>query len=212
MVMFSSNNGDYGRGAGVASGFQQFLGGLFGGSDRPYKEAGKSLEDYLRQAREAQNPFYNAGVGAIPQYQEFLSRMKDPSAFINNLMGGYNESPFAKYQQQQATRAALNQGSASGLTGSTPLMQFAAQNARDISSQDMNQFLQNVLGVNSQYGAGLQGLISGGQGSANAISDLLRSFGGDIAGMRYGQEAGRNIDRSDLISGLFNMGRRGLFG
>jgi hypothetical protein len=131
--------------------------------------------------------------------------MSNPSGFINKLMGGYQESPFAKFQQQQGIRAAQNMGSASGLTGSTPLTQFAQQNAQNISSQDMNQWLQNVLGVNAQYGAGLGNLMSGGQGAANNISSLLSQLGVLMGQGAYGQRAGENQDRSNMIGGLLKL-------
>jgi hypothetical protein len=205
--MNASGFGGFGGGNDFANGLTQFFGGLFGNSGEPYKKAGNELEDYLRRATSGQNPFLNMGKDAIPRYQEWLNGMKDPSGFINNLMGNYSESPWAKYQQQQALRASGNQGSASGLGGSTPMAQFNQQNARDISSQDMNQWLQNVLGVNTQYGEGQHNMINGGQHAADMLSNLYGRFGEDIAGARYNQAAGRNKDRNDLWGGWFNTGK-----
>ena len=92
-------------------------------------------------------------------------------------MGQYQQSPWARYQQQQAMRMANNMGSATGLTGSTPLQLQAQQNAANISSQDMNNWLQNVLGINTQYGQGQQNLMAGGQGAANALTSLYGDMG-----------------------------------
>lgn len=186
-------------------GLGQLFGGLFGNSGAPYGDAMKQFENYFGQARNAQNPFYQAGVGAIPQYQDWLGKMKDPTSFINTIMGNYQESPFAKFQQQQGIRAAQNFGSASGLTGSTPLMMQAQQNAQNISSQDMNQWLQNVLGVNTQYGQGVGNLMSGGQGAANNISNLLSQLGVLMGQGAYGQRAGQNQDTSNIIGGLLKL-------
>lgn len=186
-------------------GVGQLLGGLFGNSGAPYGDAMKQFEKYFGRAGQYQNPFYNAGTGAIPQYQEWLQGMKNPSGFINNLMGGYQESPFAKFQQQQGVRAAQNIGSASGLTGSTPLTQFAQQNAQNISSQDMDQWLQHVLGINSQYGQGLGNLMSGGQGAANNLSNLMSQLGVLMGQGAYGQRTGENQDRSNIIGGLLKL-------
>ena len=179
------------------------LNGLFGDAGAPYDAANKELGDFWNRATGFQRPYQEAGAGAIPQFQEWLKGQKDPSGFINNLMGKYQESPYAKYQQQQGMRAAQNMGSASGLTGSTPLMQAAQQNAQNISSQDMNQWLQNVLGINTQYGAGLGGLMSGGQNSANSLSNLAGQFGQDIASMAYNKKAAENQQRAGIWGGLF---------
>jgi hypothetical protein len=192
-------------GQNFQGGLGQFLGGLFGGSDKPYKDAMDQFQKYFKQAQGFQNPFWMAGVGALPQMQQYLAGMKDPSGFINKQMGKYKESPYAKYEQEQGLRAAQNMGSASGLTGSTPLTQFAQQQAQDISSQDMNTWLQNVLGVNTQYGQGLQGLIGGGQQAANSISDLLSKLGQLMGQGAYGAGAGKQQDTSNLIGGLVKM-------
>ena len=192
-------------GQSAQGGLTDFFGGLFGNTAGPYKDAMKQFEKYYGQANQMQSPFYQAGVGAIPQYQNYLGGMKNPSQFINNIMGGYQESPWAKFQQDQATRAAQNQGSAMGLTGSTPLTQYAQQNARDISSQDMGSWLQNVLGVNKQYGEGLNNLVSGGQGAANNMSNMLAQLAQLMGQGAYGAGAGQNQDRNNIIGGIIKL-------
>lgn len=197
----------FGQGASdnLQSGLGGIFGGLFGHSGSPYEDAAKQYQKYFGQAQQMQNPFYNAGTGAIPGYQDWLGKMKDPSSFINNLMGKYQESPFARNQQQEGMRAAQNFGSATGLTGSTPLMQQAQQNAQNISSQDQNQWLQNALGVNTQYGAGMEGLVGRGQNAANSMSQLLSMLGQDMGAAKYGQKAGENQDFMSTIGGLLKL-------
>lgn len=190
----------------LSGGLGGMFGGLFGDSGAPYEAAEKEYGDFYNRAKNIQNPFYQMGVGAIPQFQQWLQGMQNPSGFINSLMGQYKESPYAKFQQEQGIRTAQNLGSASGLSGSTPLTQFAQQNARDISSQDMNQWLQNVLGINTQYGAGVGNLLSGGQNAANALTNVTSDFGKAIAEAQYGKKAGENQDRSNFWGGLFNTG------
>jgi len=187
------------------SGLGGFLGGLFGDSGKPYEQAMDQYMQFGNKAQQFQNPFLQAGTGAIPQYQQWLSGMQNPSGFINNLMGKYQESPWARYQQQQAIRAGQNAGSASGLTGSTPMAQFMQQNARNISSQDMNQWLQNVLGINNQYGAGLGGLIQGGQTSANALTNLMSHLGDIMGEQAYNKSAASQNDWWNMLGGLGQM-------
>ncbi|HMG15373.1 MAG TPA: hypothetical protein VK590_08010, partial [Saprospiraceae bacterium] len=99
-----------------------------------------------------------------------------------------------------------------GGTGSTPLTQFEMQNAHDLSQKDMGDWLSKVLGVNTEYGRGEHDLISGGQNAANSIGDLLKSFGTDITKMNFGRDSERNENRNNIWSGLFNIGKNGLFG
>jgi len=183
------------------------IGSIFGGatSKDPYKDAMKEYKKYADKAAGYQNPFYNAGTGAIGDYQNYLKGMSDPSQFINDLMGGYNESPYSKYMQDQSMRAAQNMGSASGLSGSTPLTQFAQENAANIASGDMNQWLQNVLGINNQYGGGLEKLMGMGQNSANSLSNIYGNLGQQMGGASANSTNFKNKQMSDIFSGLFGL-------
>lgn len=188
-----------------AGGAGQLLGGLFGDSGAPYGAAMGQYRDWANKAQEAQNPFYNAGTGAIPKYQNWLDRMQDPSGFINGIMGGYQQSPWANYMQQQSMRAGQNAASASGLMGSTPFAEQMQQNAANISSQDMQNWLQNVLGINSQYGRGEQGLMQGGQNAANALANMYGNFGQRMGEAAYGREAGGQQDMWNTLGGAASL-------
>jgi len=188
------------------SGLGGMLGGLFGGdSGKPYD---KAMEQYLQwgnKAQGTQQPFLNAGTQAIPEYQKWLQGQEDPSKFINNLMGQYQASPYSQYLQQQAQRAGQNIGSASGLMGSTPLMEQMQQNAANISSQDMNQWLQNVLGINTQYGQGEENLMKGGQTAANSLTDLYNKMGQQMAEQSYNKEASKQNNFWNTLGGVGSM-------
>ncbi len=198
MIMFSGNP--------LGDAVSGIFGGMFGDSGRPYQDAMDQYERWARRGQEMQNPFWQAGVGAIPDFQQWLGGMKDPSGFINNLMGNYEESPWAKYAQQAAERGAQNMGSASGLTGSTPMAQFMQQNAKNISSQDMQNWLQNVLGVNTQYGAGQGMLMQGGQGAANALTNMFGDMGQRMGEGAFYKRRGQQFDRNSIWGGLMNAG------
>lgn len=183
----------------------QFLGGIFGNSNAPYEDAMKEYEKYGAKAEGVQNPFLQFGQAGMPMFQKWLSTMSDPTSFINSIMKNYQESPYAKFQQEQGLRAAQNMGSASGLTGSTPLTQFAEEQAQGISSADMQNWLKNVLGINTEYGAGLGQQIGVGQNAANSLTSLYNNMGQEMAEGAYGSAAGKNQDRNNMWGGLFNL-------
>ncbi len=187
------------------SGLGGILGGMFGNSGKPYDKAMQQYQQYGNMAAGAQQPYMNAGQGAIGNYQNWLQGQQDPSKFINNLMGGYQESPYAKYQQQQAMNAGTNAASASGLSGSTPMMQQMQQNAGNIASEDQNKWLQNVLGINSQYGLGQNNLMQGGQQAANQLTGLYNQQGQQMGQGAYGKEAGKQNDWWNTLGGIGSL-------
>jgi hypothetical protein len=193
------------------SGLASLFSGLFGNSGGPYKDAMKQYEKYGQKGQDAINPFAQAGQGAIAPFQQWLQSQKDPSQFINHLMSQYQESPFAQNQQQQGIRASNNLGSATGLTGSTPLQMQAQQNAQNISSADQNGWLQNVLGINSNYGNGQMHMMDQGQGAANQLMQLFQNMGMQMGEGAYGKKAGQQNDMNNTMGGLFQMLGGGLF-
>jgi hypothetical protein len=194
----------------LMQGGSSLLSGLFGNSGKPYEDAMKRYQEFGEKGEQAQNPFLKAGQGAIDPYQKWLSGMSNPSGFINNLMGQYQESPWAHNMQQQSMRAGQNFGSANGLSGSTPLAQQLQQNAGNISSQDMNQWLQNVLGINTQYGNGYNNLMGIGQNSANSLTGMYGDMGRQMGEAAYGRQTQRQQDRNNLFGG--GMGLAGGIG
>jgi hypothetical protein len=210
--MPDSNMFSMGGGGPSMGGLQQFLGGMFGNSGSPFGAGMDQLQHYFGQAQQYQNPFFQAGQGAIAPYQHMLGQMSNPQDFYRNIMGGYQQSPAAQYQQQQGMRAAQNMGSASGLTGSSPLMQQAQQNAQNISSQDMQNYFNNIMGIQGGAMQGYGNLMGMGQNSANSMSNLLSQLGGGMANGAYGQQAGQNQDQSNMLGGLLHMFGGGIFG
>lgn len=176
-----------GMGGGLGSGFAQFFSGLGHQSARPYAEGQREYDKYA-------GPWSQAGRGAINPFTNRINQMGDTNGFYNSIMNNYNESPMARFQQQQGMRAAQNMGSATGMTGSTPLMQQAQQNAQNISSQDMQRFFENQMGINKDYLSGQNQLMNYGYNSDQAAAPWM----GEAA---FGKEAGHQQDTANMIGG-----------
>ncbi len=187
------------------SGLGGILGGLFGNSSKPYDAEMEQYQKWMQQAQQAQQPYADAGKGAIGDYQKWLQSQQDPSKFINDQMGNYQESPWAKNLQQLSMNAGQNAASASGLMGSTPLMQQLQQNAGTIASQDQNQWLQNVLGINTQYGQGQNNLMTGGQNSANKLTDMFNQMGQNMGQASFNKEQSKQNNFWNTMGGVGSL-------
>lgn len=188
-----------------SSGLGGLLGGLFGDSGKPYDKAMEQYQQWMNQAQGVQQPYLDAGKQGMGNYQDWLTGMKDPSKFINGLMQNYQASPYTQFLQQQAQNAGINAGSASGLTGSSALAQQMQQNAGNIAQQGMDSWLQNVLGINSQYGQGQQNLMGVGQNAANSLTNMYNQMGQNMGQAAYGKEAGKQNDLWNTIGGGLSM-------
>lgn len=190
---------------GGGSGLGSLFGGIFGKNRNPYKDAMKEYERYGNKSAEYQNPFYNAGKGALPDYQNYLKNMSNPSDFLNNLMKNYQQSDYSKNLQDESMRGGINAGSASGLTGSSALTKFMQENSGKIASEDMQSWLQNALGINKQYGSGLEDLMRGGRESGNKLSDIFGNLGDRMAGSKAGSRDFDNQRWNDIFSGVGSL-------
>lgn len=197
----------FGLGPSFAGGLGQLLSGLFNDASAPYDQAMGQYQQYANQAAGFQRPYDIAGQNALGRLGDWLGSMKNPTDFVNSIMSKYQASPYSQYLQQQAQRAGTNAASASGLIGSTPFQLQSQENAANIASGDMNQWLQNVLGINTQYGQGQEYLSGLGANAANQLSKTYNQLGSNMAEAAYGKEAGKQQNSSNLISGIL-----GLFG
>lgn len=190
-------------------GFGESFGGLgdiftnlFYNPSDPYRKAQRDYDFYMDKSANELNPFSEAGQKGLGGLEDWLSGMKDPQEFINKIMGGYQESPYAKYLQQQAQRAGINAGSATGMVGSTPWAQQMQENAAGISSKDMQDWLGRVLGLNTQYGAGQQHLADMGYNAARDKANIFGQRAGDEGRLEYQKELARQGRGGGILSGL----------
>jgi phage tail tape-measure protein len=89
--------------------------------------------------------------------------------------------------------------------GSTPLMEQMQQNSANIASGDMNNWLQHVLGINTQYGQGQQNLMNMGANSANALTNMYGDMGRQMGEAAYGKAAGNQQDMWNKIGGAAQL-------
>ncbi len=187
---------------GLPGDIASLFSGFEGQGASPFNAAASQYQKWAQQGANAINPYNQAGQQATSNLANWATGMKDPSAFVNTLMNKYQESPTAKYMQQQALRAAQNEGSASGTVGSTPYTMQNEQNAENISQQDQNNWLQNVLGVNTQYGNTEGNIMNAGENGANSLLNLYGQEAGALGDAAYGAQAGQNQDQNQEESGL----------
>lgn len=225
-------------------GAMSFASGAFGNSGAPFGAASEgynsTINRYLPQMQTNMQPYMEAGASAIPHMNESfgrageaygnagnaLNRMSDPQEFMRSIMQGYQESPQAMMEREAGNKGITNAASASGMLGSGALMKSSADYNQRLTAKDMQQYLQNILGINKDYLSGQLGMAGGlnslgasgygnlanmgekGAGSLNALlAEIAQHQAEAEASNRYGEESGDQQDWGNMLGGLFDIGK-----
>lgn len=145
-----------------------------------------------QRGEQAYQPYLGAGQYAIPKYEQALGAYADPNALYQQMMSQYRESPELGAQIQAGEQAAGRASSASGMLGSGAEMQHAAERAQSLRGQDIQNYLNRMMGMRQQYLGGLGGLAGMGERAAGGVGQLTGQLGQEI-GQGYG-----GIARADI--------------
>lgn len=163
--------------------------------------ANKYLNQIPGVGHQGYDPYVNSGLDASGKTKsEYENLMNDPTGFINKLMEQYKTSEGYGFQKDQLTKELGNTAAAGGIRG-TPLDQMNQGEAvQGLLSKDMQQFLQNALGV---YGAGLsgeEGIAGRGFDATKNLTDLLGGALNQQGGLAFNNQQQKNQNKNDLWS------------
>jgi hypothetical protein len=151
--------------------------------------------------------------------------------FVNQIMAGYKPSEGYNFQQEQLNKQLSSNAAAGGYAGGGRDQEQRGELIQKLLSGDMQQWLQNVLGVHNQsYNASNEltnyqtgalnqqgGLAFGAGENANQrqsdLQNALLGFAGNAAGFGKGggfnnnQNQGSQADFSSLIRNLMSQQR-----
>lgn len=179
---------------------------LGGHNSDPNKAASKYLDQIPGMEKEYLNPFIERGKGAYDVFNPITSEMaRDPAAFLEKMMQSYEPSRGFQLKKDQMLRGAGNTAAAGGMRGSIGDIGNEAHITDMLMGDDMQQWLQNVFGI---QGKGLDSQThlydTGYDASKNIAGDLSNVFGTQATNA-FNAASQKNKSRSDLISGLLNL-------
>lgn len=204
---------------------------LSGGKSGGYRDANRLMRDsiqggvndanrYYGDAMRYLDPYYSTALGEMGDYQNRYKEMMDPS-YINKLMGGYEQSPWAKIMTQRGIDAAEAAAGRAGSRGSTNYLNQISDYSANTAKADMQNWLQNVLGAR-QAGMGHQANLLGLVGQAPYMkSNMAMTHGSNLMNMRTnprlldllaGGALGQSKANANGIGQLIGMVGGGLLG
>jgi hypothetical protein len=193
------------------------LDSISGANRNPADKAMPYLNQVPQVGQQYYNPYVQQGQQASQNVnQQYQQLTQDPQSFLNQIMAGYKPSTGYSQQSDEALRAANNSAAAAGNLGTSYDQQNRAKLVQSLMGNDMQQYLQNVLGI---YGTGLQGqqnTANQGYNASGQLADYLGNNLGAQAGLAYQGDAFKTQQRGNflnsLISGASRAAGAGVFG
>lgn len=193
-------------------------------------QAQQNYAQYFNQAKEALNPYVQAGQKSMDTLQSYLTGNNAQAAGIGgggaNLMSTFaptqaqlESTPGYQWAKQQTLGAMTNSGAAKGVGSSGNLVQQIGQTATGLASQTFQQQLQNYMNQNlqaynmlmgpTQIGASAAGqlgqaALQTGQLTGNAMMGAGTALGQGVMGAANAQAQGTNALYGGISSGVSN--------
>jgi hypothetical protein len=198
--------------AALGAGAMGLAGNLFGGRNRedPGNAAMAHLQNNPQFGREAYNPFIQQGQQAGQQLHPREDQMaQNPNDYYNQIMGQYQESPNYKYQLDKQMQGAHNTAAAGGLVGTEGDVRNRAELMHALMGTDMQQYLQNIMGIQGRGMLGQESRVERGYGAAGSLADYLGNSNAGMAGYagegaRYRNDT-RAQRRNNIYGALANL-------
>lgn len=167
--------GDFGKSYGKYSGWDQLWSSFFPSYSNPADKAMPYVSQMGPYSQAAYSPYMQTGQNAMNQYYNNASSWATPQGAMNDyntVASGWYGSPAEQYDINTATQKTNQSAAASGQAG-TPSTQVAVANQTEqLSNKYMQDYINSVLGIQTQGQQGLGNLTDlGFKGTSNATSD-----------------------------------------
>lgn len=170
--------------------------------DDPSADANKYLSQIPNVGKQYYNPYIEEGKGAGNLLKGEYGKLMMPTSFIDDLMKNYSLSKGAQYERNELGRGIGATAAAGGFAGTPEHQKSYADMADKIMSRDMQQYLQNALGV---YGMGLSGqqdIYNKGYNASSSLADMIGGTLGSQAGLGFKAASDRNADRQAFFNAI----------
>lgn len=185
---------------------------IFSGGKNPANAAMPYLNQIPQIGQQYYSPYIKGGQNAGNLLNEQYQRLLNPTSFMDELLKNYQESEGAKYQENQLNKEIGANAAAGGIAGTPEHQRQAAEMTQGILSKDMQQYLQNALGI---YGGGIQGeqdIFNKGYGASGSLADLLGGTLNAQAGLAYQGQNQQNQNQNALVNALLGLAGKGAGG
>lgn len=171
-------------------------------SQNPANAAMPYLQQIPGVGHQYYDPYIQQGQQAGDVLKEQYGQMLDPTAFMDKIYSQYKPSEAYQYQLGELTKGIGSQAAAGGFAGTPLHQQQYGEMAQGLLSKDMQQYLQNALGIQQTGLSGEQDIYGKGFQAGGSLADLLAGNLGTQAGLAFQGQQQQNMNRQALINAL----------
>lgn len=180
-----------------------WLSDFFKGGKNPADAAMPYLNQIPGMEKQYYDPFINMGKEATNTLNPQFNQMSgNPAEFLEGLMEKYQPSRSYQLRNEEALRSAGNTAAAGGMRGSLGDIKNESRISDSLMGDDMQQWLQNVLGIQGRGQSGLGHEFDTGYDASKSLSGDLSNIMGTQGQLAFQGQANQNRSRSDALSGV----------
>lgn len=162
------------------------LGSMMGNYQNPSDAAMPYLNKIPGEIERYAQPYVGAGNRAIPRLEnQYKGLLTNPGQRLNEIGGGYQQSPGFKFALNQALTAAGNRAASGGMAGSPQHQYQNMEIATGLGNQDYNNWIQNALGLYHEGLGGEQNMFNTGAATSMGVGQDLASVLAHQAQLAY---------------------------
>lgn len=186
--------------------FGDLTGGLFGGGGNPADAAMPYINQIPGELKKYLQPYVDRGNQAYDFLNPLFSQMaSDPAGYLKGIESQYSESPDFIRRRDEAEQAARTASAAGGMLGTPDQLKQASQIADSLQGQDMQQWLQNVMGLQGRGISGESGFEQQGYGASSNLAQALASVLAQQGNLAFQRQQQEDQSASDLFGGIAGL-------
>ena len=176
---------------------------LFNMFKKPEKSPANAAMPYLEKIpgtiKPYLDPYVQQGQSAYNMLNPIYGNMaQDPAGYLEKMMGGYKQSKGYELQKDEALKAATATAAAGGRRGTPEDMMNQARIAEMLQGQDMQQWLNNAMGIQGMGLQGQQGFYDTGYRASSDLASDLANILGTQASLSFQGQSQKNQSSQDL--------------
>lgn len=197
-------------GSGVAGIGNYFFGDNPFDDYEKYSNQGENyIQQYQNQAAGYLDPYRQAGQQGLDAYRGMLSHYQDPTGYYNQIMGNWQATPTFQKRLSTGMDAIRNAMASRGLGGSGNELKGLTDYTQSAISQDMQQYLNNILGIGNTGLKGYGDLSHLGYLAGAQSGQYAMDAGQDLASMESAKAqaaaAQTNANNQNLWGGIGSL-------